>query len=83
MPATALAQTITVTKLSASGNFQFLVQSPSGGVRYVFALLSADMATAAALTSGNTSTFTYGQDGANPTGPTRNDYPVSYAQETF
>lgn len=83
MPATVLAQTVIVTKLSGSGNFQFLIQNATGGVRYVFALLSADMATAAALTSGNSSTFTYGQDGASPTGPTRGDFPSSYAQETF
>lgn len=83
MPATQLANTIVVTKNTTTGNFQFLVQSPNGGVRFAFALLSADMATAAALGSGASSTFTYGQDGASPTGPTRADLPTSYAQETF
>lgn len=82
MPATLPAFTVIVTKVSASGNFQFLLQSPNGGLRIAFALLSADMATAAALTSGNSSTFTYGQDGS-PTGPTRVDLPYSYTQETF
>lgn len=79
MPATVLANTITVTKNTGSGNFQFLVQTPAGAIRYAFALLSADMATAAALTSGNSATFTYPQDGP----PTRNDLPYSYTQETF
>jgi hypothetical protein len=79
MPATALANTVTVTKNTGSGNFQFLVQTPAGAVRLCFVLLSADMATAAALTSGNTATFTYPQDGP----PTRVDYPISYATETF
>jgi hypothetical protein len=83
MPATVPATTVTATKLTASGNFQFLVQTPSGAVRIAFALLSADMATAAALAGGSSATFTYGQDGVNPTGPTRNDYPVSYTMETF
>jgi hypothetical protein len=86
MPATVPAVTVVVTKLSASGNFQFLVQNPAGGVRLCFALLSADMATAAALTSGNSTTLTYTQDGsavAGGVGPTHNDYPNSYVQETF
>lgn len=83
MPATLLGHTIIVTKNSGSpNNFQFLVQSPNGSVQLAFALLSADMATAAALTSGNSATFTYGQDGS-PAGPTRADVPNSYAQETF
>lgn len=83
MAATVPGLVVTVTKLSAGGNFQFLIQSPTGGVRQCFVLLSADMATAAALTSGNSSTFTYGQDGVAPTGPTRGDYPTSYVGETF
>ena len=78
MPATILAKTVIVTKLSGSGNFQFLVQNAQGGQKLVFALLSADMATAAALTSGNSSTFTYPQDGP----PSRGDYPLSYTEET-
>ena len=78
MPATIIANTVTVTKLSGSGNFQFLLQNPNGGIRLCFALLSADMATAAALTSGNSSTFTYPQDGP----PSRGDYPNSYTTET-
>lgn len=82
MPATVLAHTIIVTKNTTTGNFQFLIQSPLGGVRYSFALLSADMATAAALGSGASSTFTYGQDGTG-TGPTRADFPDSYVAETF
>jgi hypothetical protein len=83
MPATVPAVTVVVTKISASGNFQFLVQNPNGGVRICFALLSADMATAAALAGGSSTTLTYGQDGVGPTGPTRNDYPNSYTMETF
>jgi hypothetical protein len=79
MPATVLAVTVTVTKVSASGNFQFLVQNPNGGIRMCFALLSADMATAAALGGGASATFTYAQDGP----PTRNDYPSSYTTESF
>lgn len=83
MPATVPAVTVVVTKLTSSGNFQFLVQNPNGGIRMCFCLLSADMATAAALGSGASATLTYGQDGANPTGPTHNDYPSSYTMETF
>jgi len=82
MPATVLANTITVTKNTGTGNFQFLVQNPLGGVRYAFVLLSADMATAAALGSGASATLIYGQDGVNPTGPTRVDFPDSYTQLT-
>ena len=62
--------TCQVTKESASGNFQFLILNPNGAVRFVFVLTSANMATAAALTSGNSASFTYAQD-AN-TG----DYPL-------
>jgi hypothetical protein len=83
MPATVLATTVVVTKLSGTGNFQFLVQNPLGGIRVCFALLSADMATAAALGGGASTTLTYGQDGVGPTGPTRVDYPPSYTTETF
>lgn len=82
MPNFAPGTTVVVTKNTGSGNFQFLVQSPNGGIRMCFVLLSADMATAAALGSGASSTFTYGQDGS-PAGPTRIDYPTSYAMETF
>ena len=82
MPATVTAKTIVVTKLSSTGNFQFLVQSPQGGVKFALALLSADMATAAALAGGASATFTYGEDGV-PAGPTRLDFPISYAEETF
>ncbi len=78
MPATILATTVIVTKLTGSGNFQFLIQNAQGGQRLVFALLSADMATAAALGSGTSSTFTYPQDGP----PARGDYPNSYTTET-
>ena len=78
MPATVPAVTVTVTKLSAGGNFQFLIQNGLGGIRLVLVLLSADMATAAALTSGNSATFTYPQDGP----PSHNDYPNSYTLET-
>jgi hypothetical protein len=86
MPATVPATTIIVTKNSATGNFQFLLQNPNGGIRMCFALLSADMATAAALTSGNSTTLTYSQDGsliAGGVGPSRADYPNSYTMETF
>lgn len=86
MPATVLAVTVTVTKNSGSGNFQFLVQNPLGGIRMCFALLSADMATAAALGGGASATFTYTQDGtliAGGVGPARGDYPPSYTTETF
>jgi len=82
VPATALASTIIVTKLSSTGNFQFRIQNPNGGIRYEFALLSADMATAAALAGGTSSTFTYGQDGS-PVGTTKLDLDVSYTTETF
>lgn len=78
MPATILAKTVIVTKNTGSGNFQFLVQGPNGGQKLVFCLLSADMATAAALGSGASSTFTYPQDGP----PSRVDYPASYTEET-
>ena len=78
MPATVLSNVVQVTKLSGSGNFQFILQNPNGGIRLVFALLSADMATAAALGSGASSTFTYPQDGP----PSRGDYPNSYTTET-
>lgn len=86
MPATVPAVTVIVTKLTGSGNFQFLVQNPAGGVRMCFALLSADMATAAALGSGASATLTYTQDGTLITGgvgPARGDYPNSYTMETF
>ena len=78
MPATIQAVTVTVSKLSSSGNFQFLVQNAQGGIRLCFVLLSADMATAAALGGGASSTFTYPQDGP----PSHNDYPNSYTLET-
>lgn len=77
MPSTQIANTVIVTKVAASGNFLFTVNSPTGGVRFAFALASADMATAAALTSGNTATFTYGQDAQ------RGDLPASYVTELF
>jgi hypothetical protein len=86
MPATVPAMTITVTKNSTTGNFQFLLQNPLGGIRMCFALLSADMATAAALGSGASTTLTYSQDGtliAGGVGPSRADYPNSYTMETF
>lgn len=82
MPATVLGHSIIVTKNSGTGNFQFSVQDAAGGVKLVFALLSADMATAAALAGGASSTFNYGQDGSNPTGPGRADYPSSYTEQT-
>ena len=82
MPATVLAQTIVVTKSSVTGNFQFQFMTPQGAIRFFAVLLSADMATAAALTSGQTTTLTYYQDGT-PSGPTKNDYPDSYVQQTF
>ena len=78
MPATVLAHSIVVTKNTGSGNFQFIVQDAAGGIKLVFALLSADMATAAALGSGASSTFTYPQDGP----PSRVDYPQSYTEQT-
>jgi len=78
MPATVLATTVVVTRLAASNNFQFLIQNASGGQRLVFCLLQADMATAAALGNGASSTFTYPQDGP----PGRNDFPNSYTTET-
>lgn len=83
MPATVPGVVVVITRIAASNNFQFLVQNPNGGVRICFALLQADMATAAALGNGASSTFTYGQDGVSPTGPTRNDYPNSYTMEAF
>lgn len=87
MPNMAPGLVVVVTKVSGSGNFQFLVQSNAGGVRQAFVLLSADMATAAALAGGASATFTYGQDGISPigtvTGPTRSDFPTSYANEVF
>jgi hypothetical protein len=78
LPATILSHTVIVTKNTGSGNFQFIVQDPNGGVKLIFALLSADMATAAALGSGASSTFTYAQDGP----PSRVDYPTSYTEQT-
>jgi len=83
MPATILGHTIIVTRVAASNNFKFNIQSPAGSIQFTFALLQADMATAAALGNGASATFTYGQDGVNPTGPTRTDLDYSTAQETF
>jgi hypothetical protein len=83
MPATVPAVTLVITRITATNSFQFLVQNPNGGIRTCFALLQADMATAAALAAGASATFTYGQDGVGPTGPTRNDYPNSFTMETF
>lgn len=63
------AVSLTVTKLASSGNFLFVFsdgRGPSGSslgqVRFVFSVPSADMATFAALTSGNSSTKNYAQD---------------------
>jgi len=78
MPATVLARTVIVTKNTGSGNFQFIIQDAAGGEKFIFALLSADMATAAALGSGASSTFNYPQDGP----PSRVDYPQSYTEQT-
>jgi hypothetical protein len=78
MPATVLAHTVQVTKNTGSGNFQFVVQDAAGGVKLIFVLLSADMATAAALGGGASATFTYPQDGP----PSRVDYPNSYTEQT-
>jgi hypothetical protein len=78
MPATVLAHTVQVTKNTGSGNFQFVVQDAAGGVKLIFVLLSADMATAAALGGGSSATFTYPQDGP----PSRVDYPNSYTEST-
>lgn len=78
MPATILARVVQVTKNTGSGNFQFILQDTNGGIKLVFALLSADMATAAALGSGASATFTYAQDGP----PSRGDYPNSYTEQT-
>jgi hypothetical protein len=80
MSATVPTQNITVTKNSVTGNFDFVCQGPSGGIRYAFALLSADMATAAALGSGASATLTYGQDGVSPAGPGKADFPQNYTQ---
>lgn len=63
------ACSLTVTKLASSGNFLFVFsdgRGPSGSsvgnVRFVFSVPSADMATFAALTSGNSATKNYAQD---------------------
>ncbi len=63
------ACSLTVTKLSSSGNFLFVFSdgrgpgsSSLGQVRFIFSVPSADMATFAALTSGNSSTKFYAQD---------------------
>jgi hypothetical protein len=82
MPATILGHTIIVTRVAASNNFKFNIQSPAGAIRFTFALLQADMATAAALANGASATFTYGQDGS-PTGPTHTDLDYSTTVETF
>lgn len=65
----ARATSVTVTKLSSSGNFLMVFSDGSGPtgnslgqVRFVFSVPSADMATFAALTSGNSSTKNYAQD---------------------
>lgn len=63
IPATSLK----VTKLSSSGNFLFVFSdgngtSGLGEVRFMFSVPSADMATAAALTSGNSFSKLYAQD---------------------
>lgn len=65
----AMATSVTVTKLTSSGNFLFVFSdgrgpggTSLGQVRYTFSVPSADMATFAALTSGNSSTKNYAQD---------------------
>lgn len=72
------AVSLTVTKLSSSGNFLFVFSdgngpsgSSLGSVRYVFSVPSADMATFAALTSGNSSTKNYAQNN------NQGDYPAA------
>lgn len=69
MPQTIIASGLTVTKLASSGNFLFVFQNAQGGIQFVFSVPSADMATFAALTSGNSSTKQYQQDMNKP------DYP--------
>lgn len=65
----AKATSLTVTKLSSSGNFLFVFSdglgvagASLGSVRFVFSVPSADMATFAALGSGASSTKNYAQD---------------------
>lgn len=75
MPATILARTIIVTKLTSSGNFLFQVSDGNGGIKFEMSLLSADMATAAALGSGSSTTLTYAQDAQKA------DYDRGYAAD--
>jgi hypothetical protein len=70
-----LAVTVTVTKLASSGNFLHTFLDANGGVIYQVSILSADEATFAALTSGNSATRVYAQ------GAQAGDYTWS-AQET-
>lgn len=65
MAAFPLAVTVTVTKLASSGNFLHTFLDANGGVLWQFSIPSADEATFAALTSGNSSTKVYAQ-GNNP-----------------
>lgn len=63
------ACSLTVTKLSSSGNFLFVFSdgrgpggTSLGQVRFVYSVPSADMATFAALGSGASATKNYAQD---------------------
>lgn len=63
------ACSLKVTKLASSGNFLFVFSDGNGpggtslgDVRFLFSVPSADMATFAALTSGNSATKNYAQD---------------------
>lgn len=63
------ACSLTVTKLTSSGNFLFVFSdgrgpngSSLGQVRFLFSVPSADMATFAALGSGASATKNYAQD---------------------
>lgn len=69
------AVTVIATKM-ASGNVQYVLQNPNGGIRFAFVQPSADVTSVNTNVNGGatnaTRTFTYAQDANN------NDYPVEY-----
>lgn len=67
--------TVIATKM-ASGNVQYVLQNPNGGIRFAFVQPSADVTNVNTNVNGGATganrTFTYGQDANNT------DYPVEY-----
>jgi hypothetical protein len=67
--------TLIATKM-ASGNVQFVLQNPNGGLRYVFVITSANCTSINTTVNGGATgtalTFVFGQDANNT------DYPLEY-----